>query len=225
MQLVSLARHGAAMALLGLAASAAWSTSRPAAAVLHYEMRVTEGKMPPVKMERRIWVKGRHYRVEVISPQGKQITISGPSGTFVIPPGSNEAVRVDQSQAQGKDAWATLFSDVAGMRRQRRVGSEVLNGRRVEIFEQRLDGKTANVVPGVKGSTRVWLAHNLPMPLKAVTTLEPDSRTVLILKSMTLNPPIPDSLFALPEGVSMAVPRYLPGMVPAAKPRRGVGRR
>jgi outer membrane lipoprotein-sorting protein len=222
MQFPSLARKGAALALLCLTTGASWSAPEKGTTILHYECRMT-GIKKPMRFERKIWVKGEKYRVEVYLPEGKSITVGGPKGMYVVPPGSKEATHISKPAHAEKGIWFGLFGDMAAIRREKKVGAETLAGRSTEIFEQRLSSTPG--LPNVNGSTRVWLAKDMPMPFKVVTKLQPGTETILVLKSIRLDAPIPDSMFELPKGISIRPPLMLPNMIPADKLRRGLGGR
>lgn len=217
MKMRSMARHGGALALLCLTAGAAWSAAPAQSTVVRYELTISQGKKRPIQITRTIWKKGDRYRIEVKTAEGTQITVGGPSGAFVMAPGSQVATKVPRVAGGESGFWSALFGDAAAMRKGKKLGGETLAGRKTEAYAQKLDGPKTGVAPGVKGTMHVWLAPGLPMPFKAVTTMERGMKSVLALKSIQLGGEIPDSLLDVPKGVSVAPPQMLPGMIPADK--------
>jgi outer membrane lipoprotein-sorting protein len=217
MRISAIARHGCALAILGLAASAAWSAVEAENVVLRYELQLQEGTRRPRNIARVIWKKGDRYRHEMTTPQGTQITVGGPKGDYIYVTGSKEATHVPKPVTLEKGLWMGLFGDTKAMRKAKKVGRETLLGQATEIYEQRLNGMATGVAPNIKGTTRVWLSPRLPMPFKSITTMEPNVKAVLVLKSYELNANIPDSLFELPKGMGVAATPMLPGMLPANK--------
>jgi len=221
MKLSALARQGCALAALCLTAGAAWSAAGPDNAFLQYELQIQKGKRPAQKVVRKIWKKGDRYRVEIVTARGTEITIGGPKGGYVIAPGAKTASHILEPLLTKQGLWVGIFGDTAAMRRTKKVGAETLLGRPTQIFEQKLNGMATGVAPGVKGTTRVWLAPDLPMPFKSISTMSPDMKSVAVLKSIDLSASIDDTLFELPKGVTVQADPMLKGMIPASKlPRR-----
>jgi len=62
----------------------------PASGFIQYEQSTTTGPgQPPLRMVIKLWFKGRSYRQESIHARGKVVVVGGPSGTFVMMPGSS----------------------------------------------------------------------------------------------------------------------------------------
>jgi outer membrane lipoprotein-sorting protein len=226
MRISAFARYGCALAISCLAAGAAWSAASPDNAVLEYELQIKQGAQPAQKIVHKIWKKGDRYRFEKTTTAGTEITIGGPKGAYVIEPRSKEASQILQPEYTTHGLWEGLFGNTAAMRQAKKLGVETLFGRTTQIFEQRLNGPATGVAPGVKGTTRVWLAPGLPMPFKAITNIVPNMKSVMLLKSIDLNASISDSLFELPKEITVRPDPILPGMVPAHKvPKRAWIRR
>lgn len=215
------ARYGCAVALLCLTAVPAFSAAGPENAVLQYELKISQGARPATKIVRKIWKKGDKYRLELITSKGTQVTLGGPRGSYTILEDGKEATHAPKPATTEKGLWAGLFGDTAAMRKSKKLGTETLFGRPTEIFEQKLDGPATGVAPGVKGTSKIWLAPGLPMPFKSVSKFAPNMKSEMVLKSIKLDAALPDSLFELPKNVSVRTDPMLPGMLPASKlPKR-----
>jgi outer membrane lipoprotein-sorting protein len=208
-------RAGTLAALLSLA-GAAWSAA-PTTGILQYETDLVIANQPPRKMAQKIWFKGEKFRIQNDTPMGSQVTVGGPSGVFVMMPGSKEAMKLPNKKPVKKGVPGLPFGDMARFKNQKKVGTQKIGSYMTNIYEQDIDVN----MPGAaqKGTTRTWVTDSLPVPVKVVTKMPPNFQTTTVLKSVKLNAPVADSLFELPKGMKIRTQPSAPsGGPPAASP-------
>ena len=217
---------GLAAALLAGAAAAAGGAARPTSGFLQYDQTTTvvTPPRPPLKMVEKLWFKGPNYRREDISPTSKVVILSGPSGTFVILPGGNGAMKMSGPPSTPKPgrvllspapAIPGLMYPTAALvpRFAKRVGTETVGRYRAQLYESRGHTPALNGRPPQETVVRYWVSPPLPVPVKIVTKASPGTATVSVLRTAQFNTPVPDTLFRLPKGMKVhaaPTPRPLP---------------
>jgi hypothetical protein len=123
---------------------------------------------------------------------------------FILMPGSKEAMRSPIQARRPGTSPVNLFSEVAKIKQHgKKVGSEKVGRYQADIYEQVLPVNQK----GIKGNvtTRTSVSPGVPVPVKVVTKTSM-GQSVMLLKSVKVNPVIPDSMFELPPGTKISAP-------------------
>lgn len=226
MSVHSIGRGAVGIGLLALGAATAApkappAPKPPASIVAAYAFKMSASNQPPRSMQQKIWMKGKKFRVEMTLPQGKQLTFGSPSGVYMMMPGMKGAMKLPpEVAAQGSPSEA-LIEGVAKLRKEKKVGSEKVGKYQTEIYETKAPSRMPGAGPGATATTRIWVSKDLPIPVKVVTRMPPHFESVQTLQSVTVNGPIPDSLFQLPKGTQVhqapPPPKGGPGNAPGGR--------